>query len=89
MWTNYIRFKSNSTYEDTLQQWLKMNITICQEPMFTEDNKKITHKEYVNYFINIIKSILSSNNYVIINENKFKDEITNFIYTLSDNSKHG
>ena len=89
MLTNYIRFKYDSSYGDNFKHWLKMHITTCNEPIYSKDGKKITHEEYLNYFANSIKTIITQNNYVIVDENKFKDEIDNFIYTLSDNSRHG
>ena len=79
MWTNYIRSKYNATYQPTLHDWLKM----------TMGEEGITHKEYVHFFIKEIEEIVHFNHYIIEDQKKFKDEITTFIYTLSDNSKHG
>ena len=79
MWTNYIRSKYGATYKPTLQDWLKM-------PM---EGEGISHKEYVLFFIKAIEEIVLFNHYIIEDQKKFKDEITTFIYTLSDNSKHG
>ena len=89
MWANYIRTKRGSTFQITLKDWLKMPITTCEEAVVDEDGKIITHQEYINFFIHTIKQMILSNGYKITNEKKFKEEICNFIYKISDNSRNG
>ena len=89
MWTNFIRSKSRSDYEATKKKWLNMSIVNFNGPVQAEDGKRIVHNEYVDWFIDELMITVKDNQYTIEDEKKFKEEITNFIYTLSDTGYNG
>ena len=89
MWTNFIRSKSRADYDLTKKKWLNMSIVNFNGPVQAEDGKRIAHHEYVAWFIDELLITVKVNQYTIEDEKKFKEEITNFIYTLSDTGYHG
>ena len=89
MWTNFVRSKSRSDYELTKKKWLNMSIIDVNGPVQAEDGKPIVHHEFIDWFIDELKTIVEKYQYIIEDEKKFKKEIINFIYTLSDTGYHG
>ena len=70
----------------SLKKWLRMQVEDENGICTKENGKTFTHAEYLEYFINTIKDILDKNGYVIENEKEFKREITQFVYSNSDNN---
>jgi len=66
-----------------------MSIVNFNGPVQAEDGKRIVHNEYVDWFIDELMITVKGNQYTIEDEKKFKEEITNFIYTLSDTGYNG
>ena len=89
MWTNFVRSKSRTDYEATRKKWLNMSIVNFNGPVQAEDGAMITHQQYTDWFISELMIIIHNCQYTIEDENKFKEEITNFMYTLSDTGEHG
>jgi hypothetical protein len=85
MLTNHIR-KKTSIYQPTMKHWLGMCIKDCEGFVCDKKGKSITHGEYVNFFVNRLKIFIQKNDYQLIDEKQFKNEISTFIYTLSDNT---
>ena len=88
MWTNHIR-KVTSVYRPTLKDWLCMPIDDEEGVLKDGTHVILYNRDYVNYFINTIEMIIRTNNYAIGDVNRFREDITKYIYTLSDNSTHG
>ena len=88
MWTNHIR-KRTAIYRPTLNDWLGMPVDDENGIVKDNMNKILYNYDYVNYFIDTIETIIRANNYVIIDVNRFREDIIRYIYTLSDNSGNG
>lgn len=86
MYSNHIRQKTRGIYMPTIKHWLKMPIQDMNGSVIDDKNKYITHQEYIYFFMRAIKHIVTENGYTIVDENRFKDDITSFIYSLSDNN---
>ena len=65
-----------------------MSIVDFNGAVRAEDGKTISHNEYVDWFVDELITMVQSYQYSIEDENKFKEDITNFIYTLSDTGHH-
>ena len=89
MWTNFVKSKTRADYDMTEKKWLNRSIMDVNGPVQAEDGKNIVHREYVDWFIEELITIVQSYQYIIEDDNKFKEEINNFIYTLSDTGYHG
>lgn len=89
MWTNFVKSKSRSDYAIPKKKWLNMSLVNFNGPVQAEDGKPILHHDYIDWFIDELITIVQGYQYIIEDENKFKEEITNFIYTLSDIGIHG
>ena len=89
MWTNFVKSKTRADYDMTEKEWLKMSIVNFNGPVQAEDGRPIVHREYIDWFIEELLELIQTYQYTIIDENQFKKEITNFIYTLSDTGYHG
>ena len=89
MWTNFVKSKSRSDYAITKKKWLNMSIIDFNGPVQAADGKSISQNEYIEWFVDELITIVQSYQYNIEDENKFKEDITNFIYTLSDTGHHG
>ena len=70
----------------SMKQWLKMLVEDENGICTKKNGNSFTHAECINYFIHTIKDILDRYGYVIENENEFKNEITQFVYSYSDNN---
>jgi len=89
MWTNFVKSKSRSDYAIPKKKWLNMSLVNFNGPVQAEDGKPILHHDYIDWFIDELITIVQGYQYIIEDENKFKEEITNFIYTLSDTGTYG
>jgi hypothetical protein len=73
-----------------LKDWLKMPIE--SENGFEKDHinsEYITHQDFVDNVYDAILKILENNKYHIGNKKRYKKELTNILYSLSDNSSYG
>ncbi len=71
------RIRDITMYTIVMSYWLKKNISDV------DGTHTQTNAEYVEYFIENLYDILTYNGYVIVDDNAFKDEITQFIRTLT------
>jgi len=85
-----------------LKNWLKSPIETVDGVVYDEYDieivsdykwkpyiKPITHQDFVNSVYGDIIEILNNNGYRIQYHKSFKDELTQIIYSLSDNSNYG
>jgi hypothetical protein len=66
-------------------EWLYLPVGPSKH-MWTIHNKNINHKLYVKTFYNKLHKLLTNNGYTIENDKQFKQELTLFIYNLSDDN---
>lgn len=85
MLTNHIRQKT-SIYQPTMKHWLRMCVKDCEGFVCDKKGKQITHDEYVDFFVDRLQNLIQKNDYRLIDEKQFKNDISTFIYTLSDNT---
>ena len=72
-----------------LEKWLNSPIETLDGICKDDNNITILHKHFINQLCNTIDAVLQKNNYYISNKKLFRNEITRYIYNISDDSSYG
>jgi len=80
--------KSIYTKRDSLQKWWISPITDSLGPIKNSREKYITHGDVVKKIYTDIGAILNKHNYKLYNKNKFRNDLANIIYNISDDTSN-
>ena len=80
--------KSFYRKRDTIHKWWDSPINSYSGLVKNTADKYITHGDFVKKIYNDINVILNENNYKLFNKNKFRNDLANLIYNISDDTSN-